>query len=61
VNALSYSFEEAGQSEQFAEFQAEVWATEDSYQSAEEFQGFLTEQHDLINRQLEAYGFIEGS
>jgi hypothetical protein len=35
-----------------------VFADKDSYQPAEEFQQFLEQQHDLIQVQLEEYGFV---
>lgn len=56
VEALSEACGSAVESEKMAEFQSLVFADEDSYQSAEEFQDFLDEQEGLIAEQLETYG-----
>lgn len=60
VTALSDACEEAVKTPEMEEFQSKVFAADDSYQSAEEFQAFLEEQEGLIAKQLEAYG-IGGS
>jgi tripartite-type tricarboxylate transporter receptor subunit TctC len=54
VNALSEACETAVATPEFQEFQESVFAAEDSYQSAEEFQTFLEEQVTLIEEQLTA-------
>lgn len=56
VTALSDACEEASQSPEMKTFQSQVFASEDSYQNAEDFQAFLEEQEALIADQLEAYG-----
>lgn len=56
VTALSDACEKAVASPKMKEFQSQVFAEPDSYQSAEEFQTFLEEQHDLIDTQLQKYG-----
>lgn len=56
VTALSDACEEAGQTEEMQAFQEQVFATDDSYQNADDFQTFLEEQETLIAEQLKAYG-----
>ena len=56
VAALSDACEKAVETPEMGEFQQQVFAAEDSYQSAEDFQAFLEEQEALIATQLEAYG-----
>lgn len=56
VEALSDACGAAVETEKMKEFQSEVFAAEDSYQPADEFQSFLEEQEGLIAEQLDAYG-----
>lgn len=56
VEALSDACGEAVETPEMAEFQGQVFASEDSYQPAQEFQAFLEEQESLIAKQLKAYG-----
>lgn len=56
VGALSDACGAAVETDEMAEFQSQVFAAEDSYQSADEFQSFLEEQEGLIAEQLEGYG-----
>lgn len=56
VSALSEACGKAVETPEMGEFQKQVFADEDSYQSAEDFQAFLEEQEALIAKQLEAYG-----
>ncbi|HEX2176635.1 MAG TPA: tripartite tricarboxylate transporter substrate binding protein [Nocardioidaceae bacterium] len=56
VNALSEACGTAVETPKFQDFQQQVFATADSYQSAEDFDAFLQEQYDLIDKQLKAYG-----
>lgn len=56
VTALSDACGKAVETPEMGEFQKQVFAAEDSYQSAEDFQAFLEEQESLIAKQLEAYG-----
>lgn len=60
VDALATACEAASKSDKFAEFQKKVYASEDSYQGADEFQSFLEEQDKLISTQLREYGMIDG-
>lgn len=55
VEALSDSCGAAVETDEMAEFQSQVYAADDSYQPADEFQSFLEEQEGLIAEQLEAY------
>lgn len=55
VTALSDACEKAVASPKVAEFQEKVFADQDSYQSAEDFQAFLNEQYSLIDKQLQNY------
>jgi tripartite-type tricarboxylate transporter receptor subunit TctC len=56
VMALSEACEEAVASPDMQSFQGDVFATEDSYQNADDFQAFLEEQESLIAEQLDSYG-----
>lgn len=56
VDALSEACKKAVASPKFQDFQTQVFAAPDSYQSAEEFDAFLQQQYDLIDKQLQAYG-----
>lgn len=56
VEALSDACDEAVKTPEMSEFQEQVFAAEDSYQSADDFQAFLEEQESLIAEQLDAYG-----
>lgn len=56
VEALSDACGAAVKTDKMKEFQSQVFAAEDSYQPADEFQTFLEEQEKLIAEQLEAYG-----
>jgi tripartite-type tricarboxylate transporter receptor subunit TctC len=56
VEALSDACGAAVETEQMSEFQSQVYAADDSYQPADEFQSFLEEQESLIAEQLESYG-----
>ena len=56
VDALSEACDKASQSAEVQGFQKKVFAAEDSFQDAEEFQSFLEEQEALIAKQLDAYG-----
>jgi tripartite-type tricarboxylate transporter receptor subunit TctC len=56
VQALSDACQAAVESDKMQEFQAKVFAAEDSYQPADEFQNFLQEQESLIAEQLDSYG-----
>jgi tripartite-type tricarboxylate transporter receptor subunit TctC len=56
VNALSDACGEAVKTPKMAEFQSQVFAAADSYQTADEFQAFLKEQESLIAEQLKSYG-----
>jgi len=61
VSALSDACEEAVNTPEMEEFQSQVFAADDSYQSADDFQAFLEEQESLIAEQLDAYGIGGGS
>lgn len=56
VTALSEACEEAAATDEMQTFQEQVFASEDSYQNADDFQAFLDEQESLIAEQLDAYG-----
>jgi tripartite-type tricarboxylate transporter receptor subunit TctC len=56
VNALSDACGDAVKTPEMTEFQSQVFATADSYQTADEFQAFLEEQESLIAEQLKSYG-----
>jgi tripartite-type tricarboxylate transporter receptor subunit TctC len=56
VTGLSDACEKAVATPKMKQFQSQVFAEPDSFQNAEEFQGFLEEQHDLIDTQLQKYG-----
>lgn len=56
VDALASACEAASKTDKFADFQEKVFASEDSYQGADEFQSFLEEQDRLIATQLRKYG-----
>ncbi|MGH3329166.1 MAG: tripartite tricarboxylate transporter substrate binding protein [Streptomycetales bacterium] len=56
VEALSDACSGAVRSAKFQKFQKEVFATPDSYQSADEFQTFLKTQNSKIGGQLKQYG-----
>lgn len=55
VTALSDACGEAVKTPEMTKFQAQVFAAEDSYQAADEFQSFLEEQQSLIAEQLKSY------
>jgi tripartite-type tricarboxylate transporter receptor subunit TctC len=55
VEAMSDACGEAVKTSKMADFQKQVFAAEDSYQSADDFQAFLKEQESLIAKQLKAY------
>jgi tripartite-type tricarboxylate transporter receptor subunit TctC len=59
VEGLSDACADASEAPEFSEFQEQVFATDDSYQSAEDFQAFLEEQDELISAQLEKYDISE--
>lgn len=59
VTKLSNSCEKAAATSKFESFQQEVFADEDSFQQAGEFQSFLDEQYQLIDKQLKAYNLGE--
>jgi tripartite-type tricarboxylate transporter receptor subunit TctC len=61
VETLSGGCAEAADTSEMESFQADVFAADDSYQDAEDFQAFLEEQSELIGTQLEAYGLGEGA
>lgn len=56
VEALSSACEAAVETDEMTDFQSLVFAAEDSYQPADEFQNFLEEQEGLIAEQLKGYG-----
>ena len=56
VNALSDACDEAVKTPEMTQFQSQVFAAEDSYQTADQFQAFLEEQESLIAEQLKSYG-----
>jgi tripartite-type tricarboxylate transporter receptor subunit TctC len=56
VQALSEACEAAVETDKMQEFQSQVFAADDSYQPADEFQSFLEEQESLIAKQLDSYG-----
>jgi tripartite-type tricarboxylate transporter receptor subunit TctC len=56
VEALSDACGAAVETEKMQQFQSQVFAAKDSYQSAEDFQSFLDEQESLIEKQLDTYG-----
>lgn len=56
VTALSNACEEASTTSEVQTFQEQVFATDDSYQNADDFQAFLEDQESLIAKQLDAYG-----
>lgn len=55
VEALSDACGDAVKSDKMQEFQKKVYAGEDSYQPADDFQKFLEEQESLIEKQLKEY------
>jgi tripartite-type tricarboxylate transporter receptor subunit TctC len=55
VTALSDACGEAVKTPEMTEFQSQVFAAEDSFQTADEFQAFLEEQESLIAKQLKSY------
>ena len=56
VNALSDACEEAVGTSVVKKFQSLVFATDDSFQGADDFQKFLKDQEGLISKQLKSYG-----
>lgn len=56
VTALSKACEAASGSKNMATFQKQVFATDDSFMNAADFQTFLEEQESLIAKQLDTYG-----
>jgi tripartite-type tricarboxylate transporter receptor subunit TctC len=59
VEQMSEACGTAIESDAVQAFQSQVFADEDSYQPADEFQQFLEQQYELINVQLEEYGLVE--
>lgn len=59
VKALSDACEKAVGTQKFTSFQQEVFADEDSFQNADEFQAFLDKQYGLIDKQLQGYDLGE--
>ncbi|UYM03321.1 tripartite tricarboxylate transporter substrate binding protein [Solicola gregarius] len=59
VDALSDACKDAVDSSEMQEFQKQVYADDDSYQNADDFQAFLDEQNELITAQLDKYGMSE--
>jgi len=55
VEALSDACGKAVETPKMAEFQSQVFAAEDSYQPADQFQTFLENQEKLIAEQLKSY------
>ncbi len=55
VSALSDACKKATDSSKMQTFQSDVFASDDSYQNAEDFQGYLEDQEQLIAKQLKAY------
>ncbi|MPY77310.1 MAG: hypothetical protein GEV04_02225 [Actinophytocola sp.] len=58
VDQMSSACRQASESRKFAAFQEEVYATDDSYQNAAEFQRFLEDQDKLITSQLREYDML---
>jgi tripartite-type tricarboxylate transporter receptor subunit TctC len=56
VKSLSDACGEAVKTPEMTEFQSQVFAAENSFQTADEFQAFLEEQESLIAKQLQSYG-----
>ena len=59
VEEMSTACGEAIKTPAVEDFQKLVFADEDSYQDAEEFQQFLEQQESLIQEQLEHYGLVQ--
>ena len=59
VDALSDACKDAVESPDMEKFQEQVYADDDSYQNADDFQAFLDEQDELIGDQLEKYGMTD--
>ncbi|MQA81890.1 MAG: hypothetical protein GEV10_26030 [Streptosporangiales bacterium] len=56
VESLSAACEKATKGKKFRQFQTKVYADEDSFQSADDFQKFLDDQTRTIEQQLKSYG-----
>ena len=55
VDALSNACGKATKSSEMQKFQKDVFASDDSYQTADDFQAFIEEQEKLISNQQKAY------
>ncbi|MGH3665399.1 MAG: tripartite tricarboxylate transporter substrate binding protein [Egibacteraceae bacterium] len=59
IEALSGACAEVTEDDKFADFQEQVYSTEDSYMPADVFQTFLDEQEAKIGELMRQYGIIE--
>lgn len=59
VAALESACEEAAGTEELETFQDQVFAEDDSYQGAADFDTFLDEQAELVGTQLSSYGIVD--